>query len=63
MERLTALALTTCLTMLTAVPVLAHPGHSHEAAPGGEQHHLLWYALPIVALAIIVTVGWKLRRR
>jgi hypothetical protein len=57
MTRLLTIALTT--TLLTA-PALAHPGHDHTGAPGGEQHHLLWIAGAVVA---VVAIGFAVTRR
>ncbi len=51
-------------TCLIAAPALAHPGHDHAGAPGGEQHHLLWIGLAIAAIAAVcLAVSRRARSR
>lgn len=61
MKRLLTLMTTTALA---SAPALAHPGHDHSGAPGGEQHHLLWVGLAalVVAAAAVAAVARRKRR-
>ena len=59
MTRLLTIALT---ATLAAAPVLAHPGHDHTAAPGGEQHHLLWIVLGVLTVAAAAVAALARRK-
>ena len=50
---------------LVSAPALAHPGHDHTGAPGGESHHLLWLggvAVTMVVVGIVLSVKVRAKR-
>lgn len=53
-------AITTLALTLSANAVLAHPGHDHTYAAGGESHHLILIG---AGIALVVALGvWMFRR-
>ncbi len=50
---------TTLAALTVSAQALAHPGHDHTAAPGGEMHHILLLIGAGVALGLGVMFAAK----